>query len=156
MVETLVEVLKQDVGILKRDVSMLKGHDLERRVRERAPAYFGRLLRRVRHLSSEALAGILEEAEEEGRITKEERLDALLADVVVRGRLKTGEERVLVAEVSHVVDVHDVERDARRAQVVSRALGIPAVPVVLGMTMTQRARQAVEERHVLSVIIAEG
>lgn len=131
------ETLKQDVGVLKRDVAMLKGHDLDRRVRERAPAYFGRLLRRVRHLSSEALAGILKEAEEEGRITEEERLDALLADVVVRGRLKTGEGRVLVAEVSHVVDIHDVKWAAWRAQVVARALGIPAVSVVLGLTMTQ-------------------
>ncbi|HID85501.1 MAG TPA: hypothetical protein EYH28_09215 [Anaerolineaceae bacterium] len=80
----------------------------------------------------------------------------LKRDVVVRGRLKTGEEGVLVAEVSHVVDIHDVKWAAWRARVVARALGIPAVSVVLGLTMTQGGRQAVEERHVLSVIVAEG
>ena len=125
-------------------------------MREKAPAYFGRLLRRARVISAEALAEHLEEAEEQGRITEEDRLDALRVDVVVRGRLKTGEERVLAVEVSHVVDVNDVRRAARRAQVIAKAMGLPAVPVVLGKTLTQGACQAVEEQPVLTVVADEA
>jgi len=148
-----VAALKQDVKALKQDVAELKGRDLERHVREKAPAYFGRLLRRVRPISSEALAEMLEKAEEAGHITEEERLDALQVDVVVRGRLKTDGERALVVEVSQVVDVNDVKRAVRRAQIIAKAMGIPAIPMVLGKKMTQGARQAVEGGEVLSVIV---
>ncbi len=42
-----IAVLKQDVAILKQDVADLKGDNFERNVRERAPSYFGRLIKRL-------------------------------------------------------------------------------------------------------------
>ena len=44
------------------DLERLKGSDLERRYRERAHAYFSRLLRRLHVLSGDELTALLEEA----------------------------------------------------------------------------------------------
>ena len=60
--ETQVAALIGIVHTLIDDVGELKGDSLERRYRERAVAYFGRLLRRVRVLSLEELSTLLDEA----------------------------------------------------------------------------------------------
>ncbi|MEJ5166981.1 MAG: hypothetical protein WHV67_08140, partial [Thermoanaerobaculia bacterium] len=41
-----VKVLKEDVKKLKDDVGNLKGESFERKVREKAPAYFGKLIKK--------------------------------------------------------------------------------------------------------------
>lgn len=90
-VETLkndVEILKKDVAILKNDVNALKGSDFERRVREKAPAYFGKTIRKCKLIGFEDLAFLLDDKLDEGIITEEERQEVLLLDVVVTGYLK--------------------------------------------------------------------
>jgi hypothetical protein len=82
----VVYALTEDVRVLKIDVGDLKGDNLERRYREKAPAYFGRLVRRMRVLSAEELAGLLEDAVEQGQLTDAEKDEAILTDAVVRGR----------------------------------------------------------------------
>src|SRR5919108_943454 len=83
----VVYALTEDVRVLKIDVGDLKGDNLERRYREKAPAYFGRLVRRMRVLSAEELAGLLEDAVDQGHfLTEAEKDEAILTDVVVRGR----------------------------------------------------------------------
>ena len=53
------------------DVADLKGERLERRYRERAPAYFGGLVRRARALTSEDLDEILESAVDLARLSED-------------------------------------------------------------------------------------
>jgi hypothetical protein len=97
----VVYALTEDVRVLKIDVGDLKGDNLERRYREKAPAYFGRLVRRMRVLSAEELAGLLEDAVEQGQLTDAEKDEAILTDAVVRGRYQgSGAEVYLVVEVS--------------------------------------------------------
>ncbi|MDH3605150.1 MAG: hypothetical protein OEU26_36605, partial [Candidatus Tectomicrobia bacterium] len=68
------------------DLGRLKGSDLERRYRERAPAYFHRLIRRPHALSADELVTLIEDARFQGRFSEDE-ADALFqADVIVRGR----------------------------------------------------------------------
>src|SRR5919108_484973 len=148
----VVYALTEDVRVLKIDVGDLKGDNLERRYRERAPAYFGRLVRRMHVLSAEELAGLLEDAVEQGQLTEAEKDEAILTDVVVRGRYPgSGAEVYLVIEVSWGVGVHDVERAVQRAAVLGK-LGIPALPVVAGKAMTAQAEQLAHEQHVWQVI----
>ena len=148
----VVYALTEDVRILKIDVGDLKGDNLERRYREKAPAYFGRLVRRMRVLSAEELAGLLEDAVEQGQLTEAEKDEAILTDVVVRGRYQgSGAEVYLVIEVSWGVGVHDVERAVQRAAVLGK-LGIPALPVVAGKAVTAQAEQLAHEQHVWQVI----
>jgi regulator of replication initiation timing len=80
--------LKIEVEQLKIDVADLKGDNFERKVREKAPAYFGRLIKESRVISPEALADLLDEATEQHRITDEERDDTLLTDIVLTGLLR--------------------------------------------------------------------
>ncbi|MDR7417165.1 MAG: hypothetical protein QN200_11970, partial [Armatimonadota bacterium] len=86
-------------------------------------------------------------AVEAGRITPDERINALEADVVVEGR-RDGEEVYLVAEVSWQIGAEDVERAIRRASVVERALQRRTLAAVAGKGLgrdrrTQRAVSAV-------------
>jgi hypothetical protein len=148
----VVYALTEDVRVLKIDVGDLKGDNLERRYREKAPAYFGRLVRRMRVLSAEELAGLLEDAVDQGQLTEVEKDEAILTDMVVRGRYQgSGAEVYLVVEVSWGVGVHEVERAVQRAAVLGK-LGIPALPVVAGKAVTAQAEQLAHEQHVWQVI----
>ncbi len=113
--------LARQVEILTGEVGKLKGSDLERRYRERAPAYFARLLRRVHALTSEELAEMIDDAEEKGRISEEEREDLLGTDVVVyRLSREDSKETYLAVEVSGRIAPKDVERAVRRAALIEK------------------------------------
>lgn len=147
-----VAVLKQEVAILKQDVAELKGAEFERRVRERAPAYLGRLVRRCRTLSFEELAELLEDAADKGLISEEEKAEVLNLDAVAGGVSKAdGKRCYLTLEVSVRVDVEDVERAARRASILGRAMDLPAIGVVVGREISQTAARRAEELGVVAV-----
>lgn len=144
--------LTQAVSVLQIDTGELKGQVLEMRYQARAPAYLGRLIRRSRVLSSEKLARLLEDAVEQGQITDAEKNEVMWADVVVRGRsAQDGAEVYLVVEVSWGVGISDVERAVQRAAVLSK-LGIPALPVVAGMKITDDAAYRAGAMQVWQVI----
>ena len=147
-----VETLKQDVAVLKQDVAELKGNEFERRVRERAPAYLGKLVRRCKTLSFEELAELLEDAVEKGLISDDEKAEVLNLDAVAGGISKADGRRCFLAlEVSVKVDIEDVERAARRASVLARAGGFPAIGVVVGREIAERASLRAEELGVVAV-----
>ncbi|RKY02691.1 hypothetical protein DRP77_07475, partial [Candidatus Poribacteria bacterium] len=104
------------VDALSRDVAELKGDSLERRYRERAFAYFGQLIRRAHTLSPDEIVELIEDGVDRGLLTEEERDELAWTDVIVRGKeRKSGEEVYLAVEVWGGVGVEDVERAARRA-----------------------------------------
>ncbi len=147
-----VAILKQDVAILKQDVAELKGDNFERKVRERAPSYFGKLIRRCKVLSFEELAEILEDAVENLLIKEEEKDNVLNIDVVATGVLKKEEKKVvLVGEVSIKADREDVERAYKRARIISKAMGIPSISVVIGKELTEGAIKKAEELGVIII-----
>ncbi len=96
-----MDSIKEDLKELKADVGGLKGESFERRVREKAPAYFGKIIRRCRSIDIEQLNNLLEDAVDAGLITDDERAYALMVDVVVEGTLRKDHARevVLVGEV---------------------------------------------------------
>ncbi|MBI4514767.1 MAG: hypothetical protein HY699_03000 [Deltaproteobacteria bacterium] len=104
-----VEHLVKQMHLLTNQVGRLKGSDLERRYRERAPAYFAPLLRRIHALSSEEIAALLDDAEERGLIAEKESEELLAADVVVRGvSRRDGAVAYLAVEVSGGIGVDAV------------------------------------------------
>ncbi|MEJ5363339.1 MAG: hypothetical protein WBK20_08675 [Spirochaetota bacterium] len=148
-----VAILKQDVGVLKSDVGDLKGDNFERKVRENAPSYFGKLILKCKLIDKIELANVCDDALEAGIITDDERDDALLCDVVVTGVLRHNKEKkvLLVAEVSVVVDKADVERAARRTRVIEKCFNIPGIPVVIGKECTEGAKAIADELQVVIV-----
>jgi hypothetical protein len=136
---------------LKDGASELKEWNFERQVRERAPSYFVRLIRKCRVVSLEKLSDILEEAVDKGVISDEEMEDALNVDLVVEGILKSNkEEVVLVCEVSCTADVTDVERANKRAGIIGRAFNKKSIPIVVGKEVTNEAK---EKAELLGVIL---
>ncbi len=133
------------------DVADLKGDSLERRYRERAPAYFGGLIRRARALTTEDLDELLEPAVDRGHLSEDEAKEVLHSDVVVRGRRREDDSEVyLVVEVSSGVGPGDVERAARRAEILSRS-GVAALAVLAGERITADASRRAREMHVRQV-----
>jgi len=133
------------------DLERLKGSDLERRYRERAHAYFSRLLRRTHVLSGEELSILLDEAVLQGQLTQEEADEVLQADVIVRGRRREDGTQVhLVVEVSWGVGLSDVERAAARAALLTRT-GLFTLPVVAGFWVTPEAQEPARALRVWQV-----
>jgi len=124
---------------------------LEQAYREKAVAYFGRLLRRPQVVSLASLWDVLET-----QLTPDELDETLLLDLVVRGQPRMGEGREdvwLAVEVSAVVDVEDVTRAGRRAELLRRA-GYRAIPVAAGESATLGAEAEARAQNV--VILQDG
>lgn len=130
--ETLQQLIVR-LGRLEDDVDGLVGHDLERHYRDNATSLFQRILRKISVTSKSDLDALADETEAGGAITIDERQDVGLADVIVRGVSRVdGRETYLVAEVSRSVHDRDVVRAQRRAAIVARVTGLPAVAAVCG------------------------
>jgi archaellum component FlaC len=152
-VESDVEVLKEDVRTLKNDVAELKGSDFERKVRENAPAYLGKLIRKCKVLDKAIIADQLDEALDAGRITEEEREEALSVDLVAEGYLRVEPQKkvLVVAEVSVKSDKVDVERAHKRSKLVEKAFGMLTIPAVIGKKYTAGAKNKAKELQICLV-----
>jgi hypothetical protein len=150
--EVQMAELTRVVRTLTDEVGELKGDSLERRYRERAVAYFGRLLRRIRVLSLEELSILLDEAVARGTLSEVEAEAVTWADLVVQGRRREdGTEVALVVEVSWGVGPQDVERAVARAASLTRA-GLSALPVVAGHMITREAVELAQRQRVWQVL----
>ena len=111
-------------------VAQFKGETLEHRYRERAHAYFGRLVRRTHVLTSEELSVLLDDAADRGVLSESDRNEVAWADLILSDRWRADDLQVMVlADISSVVDLHVVLRAADRAALLAR-LGTPVVAVV--------------------------
>ncbi len=111
-----VATLTRTVSTLVDDVGELKGQNLELLYHQRAAAYLSRIARRIKTLSTDELAVLLDDAVDHDQLSDAERDDILLADLVVQGRRRDDETPVyLVVEISSGIGPHDVERAVQRA-----------------------------------------
>lgn len=133
----------------------LRAQYLEHRFRERLGAYFGRIVRRASALSDRELVELVDAAEEEGRLTLDEVVDLLPADLIVRDRRRDGMDEVyLLVGASLAITAGDVERAIRRAALPPRALGPTqtVLPVVAGVQATREARSLAAAKGVWVVL----
>ncbi len=147
-VDSDIANLKGDVKDLKDDVGHLKGDSLERKYRDKAPSYFGRLVRKPKVVDINRLWNVLE-----SHLSEEELNDVLLLDLIVQGKHKDRTldlDLYLALEVSAVVDRNDVARVQRRAALLRKA-GFNAIPVVAGDELTTGAEQEAQTHHVAIV-----
>jgi hypothetical protein len=139
------------MDVMSIDLAELKGDSLERRYRERGPAYFARLVRRPRVLAVEEVMDLLEPIVAHGALSADEADEVALADVVMRGRRQEDNAEVyLVVEVSWGVGPYDVDRAAHRAALLQRA-GLVALPVVAGKVVLPQAASRAQELRVWQV-----
>ena len=130
----------------------LKDIILKRRHRERGLAYFGSMIRNGRVLTSQEVADLLEDAEDRGVLSRNERLDVAWAEVILSGARRADHRPIMVlAEVSSDLDRDDVLHAAERAAMLSK-LGTPVLPAVAGNTITERAAAIAHSRHVWQIL----
>lgn len=140
---------------LVADVERLCESDLENRLRNRAPGYFGRQLHRLRVVAPADLPRV-REAAHSGRISDAEWTSLMALDLLLHGVDDSGpvaRERYLAIETSAVIDERDVERAADRSRVL-RECGYDVAPWVAGERILASAEDAADARGV-SVLIVE-
>ncbi len=144
--------LARRVDGLADQVGELRGEAVERRYRERAHAYFGRIVRRLRVLPPQELADLLDDAVDAGRLSLEERDALLWADVIAEGRSPTGERLALVVEASATVSQRDVTRAVARAASFAKVIGVPVWPVVAGEGLAPGVQELAQREGVWQVL----
>lgn len=130
--------LENRVNQMAGDVANLKGTDYEgyasRMARRLARRHFnlskGRIVSNRSNFaeaSEMASAGV-----RRGLITDEESEELELTDIIVTGQDEDDQPVYVAMEVSITIQDHDVERAEMRAEVLSRATGVKAMPAAIG------------------------
>ncbi|GIV25364.1 MAG: hypothetical protein KatS3mg026_1056 [Bacteroidia bacterium] len=137
----------------ERDLGELKGAMQELRAAQKAPAYFANLgFYRIKAFEPVELGERLEKALEENQLTPEEYQDLMQLDlIVVARRVHEPHLYLFAVEVSWTVDSYDVERAARRAQLLHKLYADekPTIqPVAWGTRFTAQAQ---DQAHALGV-----
>jgi len=146
-----VSALTEGQQRLTDTVGGLKGRMLEITYHDKAFAYFGPLLRRVKVIELHTLEDALEAA-----LTPDEFSDLLLLDLLVTGKMKSVSESpeiMLAVEISSVLDKMDVSRAVHRASLLRKA-GYRAVPAVAGEKVTKGGKIAAQKQNV--VLVQDG
>jgi hypothetical protein len=151
-----VAALAMTMERLAVQMGEVRGWIWEERYRRRAPAYFGRILRRIHVLAPERLSAILDDAVAAGRLSEAEADEVERAGPICRGRrVDDGEPAYLVVEVSAGVGPSDVERAARRAALLART-GTSALAAVAGQWVTREARELAQQLGVRQIANGPG
>jgi hypothetical protein len=151
MLVEMVRALAEDQRRINDTVGDLKGRMLELTYRDKAGAYFGPLLRRLRVVEPHTLEDTLE-----AHLTPDEVKDVLRLDLLVSGRPRyqpNAPQVWLAVEISGVIDQGDVRRVLRRASLLRQA-GYRAIPAVAGAGITQEATDQTSEHQI--PIITDG
>ncbi len=148
----LTETVRNLIRRFDSELGSVKGMTLEMLYRDNATTILGKHFRNLRLVDR---GQYLQEMLDQHPITDNEWKQLVSSDVMVQGvhRL-TGKEYLMVWEVSWVIDDHDVERAADRAEIL-RQWQANALPVVAGKVLTASAHQAAQERGVLVILDSE-
>ena len=146
-VERLIEwqvLAEQRFQRIEDRLGQLIGWRLEEEYAKHAYAYFGSYLRKIRRADLEE---IFEKATQKLSLTEVK--DLSRADLILQGQLRFGNQQAvyLVMEVAATLDVNDVTRASRRADLLSRA-GFPCIPVVGGEKMAAAVEDSARELDV--------
>ena len=129
---------------LEGNMSNLMGSDYERkavrRVRQLVRRHLrinnGEILIAINRQNGRIINEIIDRAEEMDLITEYEADDFNEADIILQGQSIDDQDVYVVGEISITVGDDDVDRAHRRAQVLARASGAPARPVVIGSSIS--------------------
>ena len=135
-------------------LARLIGDEAERRVQRNAPAYFGRMLRRIRVIPPAELADMIDDAIDTGGLDEGDRAPLLALDLAVRGiDRRTRERAYLAVEVSAGIGKRDVTRAADRARLLERLTGHPTRAVVAGYSIAPAYHYMAAEQGVIVTMV---
>lgn len=129
----------------------LEGWRFEAEYRDRLASHLARRYRGVRPLVLGNMPALIK-ALDDGRIGEQEWDDVIRLDAAAEGRPKGGgDEMVIVMELSRTVDINDVERVARRADIIRRA-GVIVDAIVDGDQIEPLAHGRLADLGVISFV----
>ncbi len=147
-----VAILKEDVKYLKGEVGRLKGSDLERKIRDKYYAFFGKILKKCRIYAFDELLDLVDLFEERGIITSQERDAILDLDLLVSGEIRSTNKPVCLAvEVSHSLYEYDLERAKNRANILGTILEIQIIPTCVYVEGKEEILKKAEEEGFLLI-----
>ena len=159
-VETTVSNLSGHVATLSGHVGRIVGYDYEGVILR----FIDRLLERETDLVNLSVVGSARNGWEfqhmsqqnrdsvaSGTISLTESLDLEMADAILDGRTPDGGKRFILAEASITVLTADVETAVRRAEVLRKITGTRTVPAVIGVRITENARDAASPGEVIFI-----
>ena len=97
-----------------------------------------------------------DEAEAEGRITKDENDELLLSDVILVGVDEAGQPVQALLEVSLTVQQSDIERAQARARILEKATGIRTLAGVVGESIPEEEQARAQEGGVTCFTVRSG
>ena len=129
----------------------LEGWRFEAEYRDRLASHLARRYRGVRPLVLGNMPALIK-ALDDGRIGEQEWDDVIRLDASAEGRPRGGgDEMVIVMELSRTVDINDVERVARRADIIRRA-GVIVDAIVDGDQIEPLAHGRLADLGVISFV----
>ena len=135
-------------------LARLIGDEAERRVQRNAPAYFGRMLRRIRVIPPAELADMIDDAIDTGGLDEGDRAPLLALDLAVRGiDRRTRERAYLAVEVSAGIGKRDVTRAVDWARLLERLTGHPTRAVVAGYSIAPAYHYMAAEQGVTVTMV---
>ena len=157
-----MDAMSATLKSLDSRVGNLTGTRLERRVarniRGRLRRSIGLVQSRILHRdwgeTDDDLIDLLDDADERGIISRQERDDALDADLIVVGADADGQRAYAVIEISVTVDNLDVNRAARRAHAIAKATAAECTPIVVGSDIPDAERQRAARAGAAAITVA--
>jgi vacuolar-type H+-ATPase subunit I/STV1 len=138
--------MEASLNRLEKRVGNLEGKMLEQEWRYKFPSKLGRILKRPQILSDTILEDTLDDY-----LTELEADEVRNLDLIITGRLKPTQQEVWIAlEISKTVDISDVERASRRAQLLNQT-PYQAIPGVAGEEITNEACSMANSLQVLII-----
>ena len=123
---------------------------------EKILSFFSEYLLDAKAIDQEKINKDLSLAMKKGIISREERVDVLRLDLIIKGTLLNTEGPVLVAvEVSHTIDDFDVRRTINRAKILEKATDKRVLPAVVGYEITKKAQDLMEKEGVIRGVFSE-
>jgi uncharacterized phage infection (PIP) family protein YhgE len=99
---------------------------------------------------------LIDEAEDQGVISEQERIDAGNTDIVLQGQRHPDLSTMyVVLEVSVTVAENDINRAAARAGILQKATGEATIPAVIGAHMDDIRQELAQGRDVTLITIGE-
>ena len=130
-----------------------------RRIRSRLSRIAGLYQSRTLHTdwgeTSEELTTLLDQAEDDGAITEDERDDLMDADIIATGQDAAGNVAYAVVEIGLTVSSTDVNRAARRAGALAKATGAECAAIVAGNEVPTAEQERATRTAVNIISIAD-
>jgi len=139
---------------ISRDLQALKDRQVMETLRER-PGLFWVVLEDPEVLPPAEVERWLGQLRGTGRIDREDYVELVRADLLVRGR-RQGQEGYLVVEASWTIGPPDIGRARRRADLLRTRAGVTAWPAVAGYRRSEQAARLLAEDGVLDVPLGDA